>query len=89
MDHVDFGRYLSQQRELRGMSREDISRATTTFCLLPPESDADVCMTLEERMSNSSRSRSAYLRTASNWRTPLLAYGGWSNSLRTRLSAIE
>ena len=28
MDHVDFGRYLSQQRELRGMSREDISRET-------------------------------------------------------------
>lgn len=28
MDHVDFGKYLSQQRELRGMSREDISRAT-------------------------------------------------------------
>lgn len=28
MDHVDFGRYLTQQRELRGMSREDVSRAT-------------------------------------------------------------
>ncbi|MBN1210412.1 MAG: helix-turn-helix domain-containing protein [Myxococcaceae bacterium] len=28
MDHVDFGRYLSQQRELRGLSREDISRET-------------------------------------------------------------
>lgn len=28
MDHVDFGKYLTQQRELRGMSREDISRAT-------------------------------------------------------------
>lgn len=28
MDHLDFGRYLTQQRELRGMSREDISRAT-------------------------------------------------------------
>jgi cytoskeletal protein RodZ len=28
VDHVDFGKYLSQQRELRGMSREDISRAT-------------------------------------------------------------
>ncbi|WP_224248674.1 helix-turn-helix domain-containing protein [Hyalangium gracile] len=28
MDHVDFGKYLSQQRELRGMSRDDISRAT-------------------------------------------------------------
>jgi cytoskeletal protein RodZ len=28
VDHVDFGRYLSQQRELRGMSREDISRET-------------------------------------------------------------
>ncbi len=28
MDHVDFGRYLSQQRELRGMSREEISQAT-------------------------------------------------------------
>lgn len=28
MDHVDFGKYLSQQRELRGMSREDISRET-------------------------------------------------------------
>lgn len=28
MDHVGFGRYLSQQRELRGMSREDISRET-------------------------------------------------------------
>jgi cytoskeletal protein RodZ len=28
VDHVDFGRYLSQQRELRGMSREDITRAT-------------------------------------------------------------
>ena len=28
MNHVDFGKYLTQQRELRGMSREDISRAT-------------------------------------------------------------
>jgi cytoskeletal protein RodZ len=28
VDHVDFGRYLSQQRELRGMSREDITRVT-------------------------------------------------------------
>lgn len=28
MDHVDFGKYLSQQRELRGMSREDVARAT-------------------------------------------------------------
>lgn len=28
MDHADFGRYLSQQRELRGMSREEVSRAT-------------------------------------------------------------
>jgi cytoskeletal protein RodZ len=28
VDHVDFGRYLSQQRELRGMSREEISRST-------------------------------------------------------------
>jgi cytoskeletal protein RodZ len=28
VDHVDFGRYLSQQRELRGLSREDISRQT-------------------------------------------------------------
>ena len=28
MDHVDFGKYLSQQRELRGMSREDICRET-------------------------------------------------------------
>lgn len=28
MDHVDFGKYLSQQRELRGMSREDVSRET-------------------------------------------------------------
>ncbi|MBJ6765192.1 helix-turn-helix domain-containing protein [Myxococcaceae bacterium JPH2] len=28
MDHVDFGKYLSQQRELRGLSREEVSRAT-------------------------------------------------------------
>ena len=28
MTHSDFGRYLSQQRELRGLSREEISRAT-------------------------------------------------------------
>ncbi|MBI3185082.1 MAG: helix-turn-helix domain-containing protein [Myxococcales bacterium] len=28
MDFSDFGRYLAQQRELRGMSREDVSRAT-------------------------------------------------------------
>jgi cytoskeletal protein RodZ len=28
VDHLDFGKYLSQQRELRGMSRADISRAT-------------------------------------------------------------
>ncbi|MBX5480928.1 MAG: helix-turn-helix domain-containing protein [Myxococcaceae bacterium] len=28
MDHVEFGRYLTQQRELRGMSREDISQRT-------------------------------------------------------------
>lgn len=28
MDYVDFGKYLTQQRELRGMSREDISRVT-------------------------------------------------------------
>lgn len=28
MDFADFGRYLSQQRELRGMSREEVSRIT-------------------------------------------------------------
>lgn len=28
LDHVEFGRYLTQQRELRGMSREDISQRT-------------------------------------------------------------
>ncbi|HLL03285.1 MAG TPA: helix-turn-helix domain-containing protein [Myxococcaceae bacterium] len=28
MDYVDFGKYLTQQRELRGMSRDDISRVT-------------------------------------------------------------
>ncbi len=28
MDHVEFGKYLSQQRELRGMSREDVAAAT-------------------------------------------------------------
>ena len=28
MDYLDFGKYLSQQRELRGMSREDVARAT-------------------------------------------------------------
>ncbi|MCK8503926.1 MULTISPECIES: helix-turn-helix domain-containing protein [Myxococcus] len=28
MDHVDFGKYLSQQRELRGLSREDVARET-------------------------------------------------------------
>jgi cytoskeletal protein RodZ len=28
VDHVGFGKYLSQQRELRGMSREDICRET-------------------------------------------------------------
>lgn len=28
MDHADFGRYLSQQRELRGMSRDEVARAT-------------------------------------------------------------
>lgn len=28
MDYADFGRYLSQQRELRGLSREEVSRAT-------------------------------------------------------------
>ena len=28
MDHVAFGRYLSQQRQLRGLSRDDVSRVT-------------------------------------------------------------
>jgi cytoskeletal protein RodZ len=28
VDHVDFGKYLSQQRELRGLSREDVAQAT-------------------------------------------------------------
>lgn len=28
MDFADFGRYLTQQRELRGMSREDVTRVT-------------------------------------------------------------
>ncbi|AGC44853.1 MULTISPECIES: helix-turn-helix domain-containing protein [Myxococcus] len=28
MDHVDFGKYLSQQRELRGLSLEDVARET-------------------------------------------------------------
>ncbi len=28
MDHVEFGKYLTQQRELRGMSREDVAAAT-------------------------------------------------------------
>ncbi len=28
MDYVNFGRYLTQQRELRGMSREEVATAT-------------------------------------------------------------
>lgn len=28
MDHADFGRYLAQQRELRGMSREEVAGVT-------------------------------------------------------------
>lgn len=28
MDHADFGRYLSQQRELRGLSRETVAAST-------------------------------------------------------------
>ena len=28
MDHLEFGKYLSQQRELRGMSRDEVSRVT-------------------------------------------------------------
>ncbi|HEX4620816.1 MAG TPA: helix-turn-helix domain-containing protein [Myxococcaceae bacterium] len=28
MDYVDFGRYLTQQRELRGLSRHDVVKAT-------------------------------------------------------------
>ena len=28
MDHVEFGRYLTQQRELRGMTREQVSQVT-------------------------------------------------------------
>jgi cytoskeletal protein RodZ len=28
VDHADFGRYLAQQRELRGMSRGDVAAAT-------------------------------------------------------------
>nr|WP_306663417.1 helix-turn-helix transcriptional regulator [Myxococcus sp. CA039A] len=28
VDHVDFGKYLSQQRDLRGMSLEDVARET-------------------------------------------------------------
>lgn len=28
LDYADFGRYLTQQRELRGLSRDDVSKAT-------------------------------------------------------------
>lgn len=28
MDHLDFGRYLTQQRELRGMTRDEVAAAT-------------------------------------------------------------
>lgn len=28
MDYAEFGRFLTQQRELRGMSREDVSKST-------------------------------------------------------------
>ncbi len=28
MDHIDFGRFLTQQRELRGLSRDEVARAT-------------------------------------------------------------
>jgi cytoskeletal protein RodZ len=28
VDYADFGRYLAQQRELRGLSREEVSQAT-------------------------------------------------------------
>ncbi|HYO56446.1 helix-turn-helix domain-containing protein [Archangium sp.] len=28
MDHVEFGKYLSQQRELRGLSRDEVSQET-------------------------------------------------------------
>ena len=28
MDYIEFGKYLTQQRQLRGMSRDEVSRAT-------------------------------------------------------------
>ncbi|HSP78919.1 MAG TPA: helix-turn-helix domain-containing protein [Myxococcaceae bacterium] len=28
MDHLEFGKYLSQQRELRGLSRDEVSQVT-------------------------------------------------------------
>lgn len=28
MDHTDFGRFLTQQRELRGLSRDEVAQAT-------------------------------------------------------------
>ncbi|MBF5041167.1 helix-turn-helix domain-containing protein [Aggregicoccus sp. 17bor-14] len=28
MDHIDFGRFLTQQRELRGLSRDEVAQAT-------------------------------------------------------------
>ena len=28
MDHAEFGKYLAQQRELRGMSRDEVSAKT-------------------------------------------------------------
>lgn len=39
MDHAEFGKYLTQQRELRGMSREDVAAKTR----IPPS----VLMALE------------------------------------------
>ncbi|XXF75488.1 helix-turn-helix domain-containing protein [Myxococcaceae bacterium GXIMD 01537] len=46
MDHVDFGKYLSQQRELRGMSREDVAGATK----IPPSLIAALEMGQVERL---------------------------------------
>ena len=50
MTHSEFGRYLSQQRELRGLSRDEVSRVTKIPPTLLEALEAGTVRRLPERV---------------------------------------
>ena len=73
----------------RNSSERESSRATMTFCWLPPESELVGASIEVVRMSNSLTRRTAFSLTAARLRVPREAKGARRGVLRTKLSATD